>query len=96
MPMQARQGDMHTCPAVGPGGCPHVGGPINEGEGTVLVMGMPAAVLGNLCTCCCAPDSIAAGSGTVQIGGMPAARVGDATAHGGQISVGAPTVFTGG
>ena len=38
----------------------------------------------------------AAGSGaTVLLGGLPAARMGDPTAHGGTIVVGAPTVLVG-
>jgi uncharacterized Zn-binding protein involved in type VI secretion len=36
------------------------------------------------------------GSATVMIGGMPAARMGDSTAHGGTIIIGAPTVMIGG
>ncbi len=35
------------------------------------------------------------GSPTVLIGGVPAARLGDMTAHGGVIIVGAPTVLIG-
>lgn len=35
------------------------------------------------------------GCPTVLIAGMPAARVGDMTAHGGTIVMGAPTVMTG-
>ena len=35
------------------------------------------------------------GSFTVLIGGMPAARMGDLTAHGGTIVLGAPTVLIG-
>jgi uncharacterized Zn-binding protein involved in type VI secretion len=46
-------------------------------------------------TCVGPPDTIAAGSGTVKIGGMAAARVGDSTAHGGTITLGAPTVNIG-
>jgi uncharacterized Zn-binding protein involved in type VI secretion len=97
MPPAARISDLHTCPLVNPGPVPHVGGPvIGPGEATVLIGGLPAAVIGDTCICTGPPDSIAAGSGTVLIGGKPAARMGDATAHGGLIVAGAPTVLIGG
>ena len=95
MSMAARVGDMHVCP-MSTGPVPHVGGPINPpGEPTVLIGGVPAARVGDMCTCVGPPDVIAAGSGTVLIGGMPAARMGDSTAHGGSIVVGCPTVLIG-
>jgi uncharacterized Zn-binding protein involved in type VI secretion len=73
---------------------PHVGGPIlPPGAPTVLIAGMPAARVGDLCTCAGPPAAIVMGSAKVMIGGAPAARMGDATAHGGVISVGAPTVL---
>lgn len=88
---------MHVCPMVNPGPVPHVGGPIlPPGAATVLIGGMPAAVVGDLCVCVGPPDTIAAGSGTVFIGGKPAARMGDATAHGGTIVGGYPPVIIGG
>jgi len=62
----------------------------------VLIAGMPAARVGDMLTCAGPPDVIAQGSATVMIGGMPAARMGDATAHGGTIILGAPTVMIGG
>lgn len=97
MPPAARVGDMHTCPMVNPGPVPHVGGPIlPPGVPTVIIGGMPAAVVGNMCTCVGPPDVIAKGSMTVMIGGMPAARMGDNTAHGGVIVMGLPTVMIGG
>ncbi len=96
MPLAARVGDMHTCPMVNPGGAPHVGGPVMPpGVPTVMIGGMPAATVGNMCTCAGPPDSIVMGSQTVFIGGKPAARMGDTTAHGGQITVGCPTVLIG-
>lgn len=96
MPPAARVGDMHTCPMQNPGPTPHVGGPIMPpGAPTVMIGGMPAATLGNMCTCAGPPDSIVQGSATVLIGGKPAARQGDTTAHGGQIMVGCPTVLIG-
>jgi len=92
----ARIGDMHTCPMANPGGVPHVGGPIlPPGTPTVLIAGMPAACLGDMLVCAGPPDTIAAGSTTVLIGGKPAARLGDATAHGGSIVLGEPTVLIG-
>lgn len=92
----ARASDMHICPMVTPPGVPHVGGPIlPPGCPTVLIGGMPAARLGDMCTCVGPPDVIVMGSTTVLIGGMPAARMGDMTAHGGSIVLGVPTVLIG-
>ena len=91
----ARVGDMHVCPMV-TGTVPHVGGPVMPpGEATVLIGGMPAARVGDMCTCTGPPDSIVMGSTTVLIGGMPAARMNDTTAHGGTIVAGCPTVLIG-
>lgn len=99
MPPAARVTDMHVCPMVTPGvpPIPHVGGPIlPPGVPVVLVGGLPAATVGNMCTCVGPPDSIVKGSVTVLIGGAPAARMGDTTAHGGTIVAGCPTVMIGG
>ena len=63
---------------------------------TVLLGGLPAAVLGDMLICVGPPDTIAKGSATVLIGGKPAARMGDSTAHGGVIVAGCPTVMIGG
>lgn len=63
---------------------------------TVLIGKLPAAVMGDTCTCVGPPDSILKGSATVMIGGKPAARMGDTTAHGGQIMIGCFTVMIGG
>ncbi len=96
MSFAARVSDMHVCPMVN-GTVPHVGGPVlPAGCPTVLIAGMPAARLGDMCLCSGPPDSIIKGSSTVQIGGMPAARMGDSTAHGGVIVIGCPTVLIGG
>jgi uncharacterized Zn-binding protein involved in type VI secretion len=96
MPFAARITDMHICPMV-TGTVPHVGGPIlPPGAPTVLIGGMPAACLGDMCICTGPPDSIVKGSATVLIGGKPAARMGDTTAHGGAIILGCPTVIIGG
>ena len=75
---------------------PHVGGPVmGPGVPTVLIGGMPAAVMGDMCVCVGPPDSIVLGSVGVMIGGKPAARMGDMCAHGGSIVVGCPTVLIG-
>jgi len=66
------------------------------GAVTVLIGGLPAACLGDICVCAGPPDVIAMGSSTVMIGGRPAARMGDITAHGGSIIIGCPTVIIGG
>jgi len=95
----ARAGDMHVCPMVTPGvpPIPHVGGPIlPPGVPTVLICSMPAATATSMCVCVGPPDIIAKGSMTVMIGSKPAARMGDLTAHGGVIVLGAPTVLIGG
>jgi len=94
----ARIGDMHMCPMVTPGlpPVPHVGGPITgPGCPTVLIGGMPAAVMGDMCVCVGPPDTIILGSMGVLIGGKPAARMGDQCAHGGAITLGCPTVLIG-
>ena len=84
---------MHTCPMFD-GPKPHVGGPIlPPGAPTVLIGGLPAARMGDMCTCVGPPDTIVAGSPTVLIGGKPAARMGDMTAHGGVIVAGYPLVM---
>jgi uncharacterized Zn-binding protein involved in type VI secretion len=91
----ARQNDFHICP-LSNGSQPHVGGPINAGCQTVLIGGMPAARVTDVCTCIGPPDMIAKGSATVFIGGLPAARQYDLTAHGGSIITGFPLVLIGG
>ncbi len=94
----ARIGDMHVCPMVTPvvPPIPHVGGPISgPGCPTVLIGGMPAAVMGDMCVCVGPPDTIVLGSAGVFFGGKPAARMGDQCAHGGAITVGCPTVLIG-
>ena len=91
----ARIGDMHVCPMVD-GLKPHVGGPVTgPGVPTVLIGGLPAAVVGDMCTCVGPPDTIVLGSTGVLIGGKPAARMGDQCVHGGTITLGCPTVLIG-
>jgi uncharacterized Zn-binding protein involved in type VI secretion len=93
MPPAARVSDMHVCP-MWTGLVPHVGGPvIPPGCPTVLIGGLPAARVGDMCACAGPPDVIATGSTSVLIGGMPAARMGDMTAHGGAIVMGCFTVM---
>src|SRR3954468_12055336 len=94
----ARIGDMHICPMVTPGvpPIPHVGGPIvGPGCPTVLIGGMPAATMGDMCTCVGPPDTSIRGSIGVMIRGKPAARIGDQCARGGVITLGFPTVLIG-
>jgi uncharacterized Zn-binding protein involved in type VI secretion len=74
---------------------PHVGGPIAMGAPTVLIGGVPAARIGDMCVCVGPPDVVMMGSPKVLISGSPAARMGDSTAHGGTIVVGCPTVLIG-
>lgn len=99
MPPAARLTDMHVCPMSTPALPPvsHVGGPIvGPGVPTVLMGGLPAAVVGDAACCVGPPDTIVTGSATVLIGGRPAARMGDATAHGGRVAQGLPIVLIGG
>jgi uncharacterized Zn-binding protein involved in type VI secretion len=91
----ARAGDMHTCALV-TGVVPHVGGPIlPPGCPTVLIGGMPAARATDMATCAGGPDCLIPCGAITMIGGLFAARMGDATAHGGVITVGCPTVMIG-
>jgi uncharacterized Zn-binding protein involved in type VI secretion len=87
-------GDMHVCPLVNVL-VPHVGGPIISGSFTVLIGGMPAARVTDMCVCAGPPDMIVMGAFTVLIGGLPAARMTDMTAHGGMIVLGSFTVLIG-
>ena len=92
MPPAARQGD--------PSG--HPGTITGPGVLTVIIGGMPAAVVGTMYTCAFPPppphppNPVAKGSATVFIAGKPAARVGDTTACGAPIIAGEPTVIIGG
>jgi uncharacterized Zn-binding protein involved in type VI secretion len=93
MPFAARVGDPTGHPGV-------IAGP---GVPTVLIAGMPAAVVGDNHVCSMPPlagphppSPIAMGSATVLIGGMPAARMGDMSGCGAPIIMGAPLVLIGG
>ena len=95
----ARLTDMHTCPMQTPGlpPIPHVGGPvIGPCVPTVLIGGLPAAVVGDNLVYVGPPDTIVNGSSTVMINSRPAARLGDTTAHGGSVVLGCFTVLIGG
>lgn len=96
MPPASRLTDPHVCPAV-TGVVPHVGGPILPPcAPTVLIGGLPAARLGDMCTCVGPPSTVIMGSTTVITMGQPQARIGDPTAHGGTIVLGCFTVIVGG
>ena len=89
---------MHVCPMITPGvpPIPHVGGPILPPcAPTVLIEFLAAARVTDMATCVGPPDVIIKGSAGVFINYLPAARVGDSTAHGGVIVLGAPTVIIG-
>src|SRR5262245_18411492 len=88
----ARLPDMHVCPLV-TGVVPHVGGPIIGGCFTVLIGGLPAARMTDMCVCVGPPDMSIMGEFTCLIGGLPAARMTDMTAHGGLIVLGCFTVL---
>ncbi|WP_233559971.1 PAAR domain-containing protein [Oleomonas cavernae] len=76
---------------------PHVGGPILPPCAvTVITAMMPQARVTDMCLCVGPPDIIVLGSFTVLVNSLPAARIGDMTAHGGTIVLGAPTVIIGG
>jgi len=93
MPPAARVGDPTGHPGV-------ITGP---GVPTVLIGGMPAAVVGDLHTCAFPPPAgphpptpFPLGSFTVLIGGRPALRMGDVSGCGAPIVVGMMNVLIGG
>lgn len=93
--LAARITDAHVCPATSDNK-PHAGGIIiGPGATTVLIEGLPAALLGDTCSCRGPSTTIISGSSTVIICGQPAVRVGDSTGHGGSIIFGAATVIIG-
>ena len=91
MPSAARVGDQTV----------HGGAVVGPGVATVLIVGMPAAVLGDMHACAIPPPShvpstpFTMGSSTVLVGGMPALRAGDPAGCGASVAVGAPTVMIG-
>jgi uncharacterized Zn-binding protein involved in type VI secretion len=93
LPFAARLTDVTGHPGV-------VGGP---GVPTVLIGGLPAAVVVSTHICAFPPPAgphpaapFAKGSATVFIGGQPALRQGDVSSCGAPILSGAPTVLIGG
>ncbi|MDB5033872.1 MAG: hypothetical protein JWQ98_1113 [Chlorobi bacterium] len=90
MPAAARVGDVSN----------HGGTIVGPGVATVLVGGMPAAIVGDMHVCSLPPNvhqptasPFPAGSATVLIGGVPALRVSDACICGAMAAVGEPTVI---
>ncbi|SIO07622.1 PAAR domain-containing protein [Algoriphagus halophilus] len=80
----------------------HGGTILGPGESTVLIGGLPAAVMGDNHACSLPPNShqptvsaFLIGSTTVLIGGKPALRVGDTCVCGASAAVGEPTVIIG-
>jgi uncharacterized Zn-binding protein involved in type VI secretion len=75
---------------------------VGPGVTTVLIGGMPAAVVGDMHVCALPPNAhqptsspFPSGSTTVLIGGKPALRTTDTCACGAMVAVGAPTVQLG-
>jgi uncharacterized Zn-binding protein involved in type VI secretion len=92
MPPAARVGDTTN----------HGGTIVGPGVSTVLIAGMPAAVVGDTHVCSLPPNThqptaspFPSGSSTVLIGGMPALRTSDTCACGAMAAVGSPTVLLG-
>jgi len=90
----ARAGDFHTCPAV-TSDVPHVGGPLISSQSSVLIGGLPAAILNDTAICIGPCDHISCGSSSVAVSGLPAVRQGDGTVHGGVVVGGCATVLIG-
>jgi uncharacterized Zn-binding protein involved in type VI secretion len=81
----------------------HPGTVAGPGMATVLIGGLPAAVVGDLHACAMPPKAgphppnpFVKGSVNVLIGGRPALRLGDLAACGATIVTGFPTVMIGG
>ena len=91
MPGAARVGDTTV----------HGGTVVGPGVATVLVAGLPAAVMGDMHACVIPPPAhvpaspFVAGSTTVMIQGRPALRAGDSCGCGASVAVGSPTVVIG-
>ncbi|WP_428242858.1 PAAR domain-containing protein [Gynuella sp.] len=92
MPAAVRVGDSSN----------HGGVVAGPGVPTVLIAGMPAAVLGDIHICSLPPVShqptgspFISGSSTVLIAGKPALRTTDTCGCGAMVVVGAPTVSIG-
>lgn len=81
----------------------HPGAVAGPGVPTVLIGGLPAAVVGDVHACAMPPTAgphppnpFPMGSATVLIGGRPALRLGDVAACGAPIIAGALNVLIGG
>ncbi|MDB4881910.1 MAG: putative rane protein [Gemmatimonadetes bacterium] len=81
----------------------HPGLVASPGTPTVLIVGLPAASVGDIHVCLMPPLAgphppapFPMGSATVLIGGRPALRMGDVSSCGATILGGAPTVLIGG
>lgn len=81
----------------------HPGTLTGPGVATVLIGGLPAAVVGDMHACAMPPTAgphppspVVKGSATVLIAGRPAARTGDLVGCGAPILLGLPTVLIGG
>lgn len=92
MPPAARVTDVST----------HGGTIVGPGVPTVLIAGMPAAVVTDMHVCAIPPivhqptaSPFPMGSTTVLVGGKPALRVGDTCICGASAAVGVPTVVIG-
>jgi uncharacterized Zn-binding protein involved in type VI secretion len=92
MPSAARVGDTTN----------HGGTVVGPGTATVMIGGMPAAVMGDMHVCALPPNThpptsspFVLGSATVLIGGKPALRAGDVCGCGASVAVGEPTVQIG-
>ncbi|OED49845.1 PAAR domain-containing protein [Leisingera sp. S232] len=95
---QARVTDLHACmlPSTPPPPVLPVPTPILPPCAvTVLVGGLPAARVSDMCTAA-PPHPIVKGSATVLINSLPAARIMDTAACGGMITLGQVTVLVGG
>jgi uncharacterized Zn-binding protein involved in type VI secretion len=79
----------------------HGGAVVGPGVPTVLMGGLPAAVLGDLHACVIPPPGhvpstpFVVGSASVLVGGRPALRVGDPAGCGATVAIGLPTVIIG-
>jgi uncharacterized Zn-binding protein involved in type VI secretion len=80
----------------------HPGVITGPGVASVLIGGVPAAVLGDMHACSFPPPALhppsplAKGSGSVLIAGRPAARMGDLTGCGAPVVSGCTSVIVGG
>jgi len=92
MPAISLIGHYHSCPAYS-GKTPHKGGPILTGNSACTVNGIPVATVGSQCACeAGGPDTITTGSPALTINGIPVAIQGSATAHGGVVVQGDPSL----